>query len=100
MKVKDVMKVVEELNELRGMLGLDKAYVTLFIDDVAIEDEEGHEEFHTLNELVLAVKREYVPDFWMELLKVDFVEKTYGNTLGVELTTKRGTHKVELFIDC
>lgn len=99
MKLNEVMKRVEKVNELRDILNINKAYVEIYIDD----DQLG-KEFYTLNELVLEIKREYIADFWRELLKVDFT-KTYHNTLSayVQTTDEFGntfSQKVDLFIDC
>ena len=99
MKIKDVMKVIEKLNELRNVLDLEKAYVSIWIDNQQIGDE-----FYTLNDLVLAVKNEYIADFWRKLLDIEYT-KTYNNTLSAEIkwiscTGREFISKVELFVDC
>lgn len=94
MKIKEVMNTIEKLNVLRDELNLEKSYVEIYIDDI-----QYGKEFHTLNELVLTIKREFVNDFWMMMLKNDFV-KTYNNTLCSEIECNGYKSKVELFVDC
>ena len=90
MKLKDVMKTIEKLNELREALNISKAYVNIYFDDIQLGDE-----FQTLNDLMLSLKREYIPDFWMKIQQADF-SRTYNNTL----TSVIDGIKVDLFVDC
>lgn len=90
MKLKEVMKTIEKLNELRDVLKLEKAYVEIYFVDIQLEDE-----FHTLKDLMHSIKREYIPDFCMKIQEADF-SRTYNNTL----TSVIDGVKVDLFIDC
>lgn len=90
MKIKEVMRTIEKLNELREVLNIEKAYVNIYFDDIQLRGD-----FETLNSLIITIKREYVADFWRMLLDTNF-EKTYNNTL----TAVIDGIKVDLFVDC
>ena len=96
MKVNELMKRVEGINELKALLKLDLAHVICYVDDEAIRlDDENHVWAYTLNDLALGIKREYVLDFWMAVSKADFKGPTYGNTLEAIIECRGITHKVE-----
>ena len=107
MKLKEIMNKIENLNELREELNIEKAYVYFYENYTQLykDDSRTKDEFHTYDELVKRFNEMFIKEFKEELMKTEFVKSKYNNTMVADVHWKTWfgreyQTKCELFIDC
>ena len=97
MKIKEILKIINQSNKLRDEIQQGRAYLELYINDAQIG-----KEIHDYYEFKYYIESEYIPDTIEEIEKLEFV-KTYNCTLSasfkLKLIHQEFEYKVDLFID-
>ena len=98
MTILKVLELLESENELRNTLGLERATMRFYIDDVEADDV-----IRDNMDYLKYVRDIHKVDFIKLLEKADF-KKTYGNTLTAYIKYQpyktEHTYKIDLFVDC